>query len=307
MDYPNAGSLDLGEFNNGAVVVLPSFPESDTGFPAILATQEVTISFWMNRLGALSTDQITFDFNAGPGDNRQLRSHAPWSNGNLYFDVAGCCGGNQRINAAMGGPESDSEWHHMLYIKKKNPDESEKAITAVFIDGTPLISSPGCDVDCWANGATDDVDWAAATIDDVIPITGAAIGAAAGGGNSQNGLMDEFAIWNEALSIVRIEELAAGGPVLLGDQPDPGDFNMDGVIDLADWSIMLTNFNGPGTAETGDVNFDRKVNFRDFIAFRELYAAANPAGAAAVPEPSSLLLLAFAGLLSLGLRRRPAR
>lgn len=96
--------------------------------------------------------------------------------------------------------------------------------------------------------------------------------------------------------------------------PDPlGDFNLDEVIDLADFMILSDNMNTTpglgleGDYQLGDVNFSGTIDLSDFVGFRALYTAAQAGGAAAVPEPSGLIL---AGLVCLGLaavRRRPSR
>lgn len=312
--------LNLGEFNNGAGVSVPTFPQNEDaeagvtegagpGFSAIVDSQEVTISFWYNRLEAAPTNQWTFLFNAPSG--RQLGTHGPWSDGNVYFDVSGCCGGNQRISTSQGDAATDGQWHHLAYVKKKNPEESEKALTAVFQDGVAIVSSVGCDVDCWNAGVPDDlVDWAAATIDDVVPITEVGIGAQANGGNSNDGLLDDFAVWDNALSTERIVGLSQGGGVIpIPEGETEGDFNSDGAINADDFLIIAANFNDAFGLDDaffkGDMDGNLRVNLNDFLKFRELFAS-QPAGAAtsSVPEPSTGLLMAFACLGILSIRRR---
>ncbi len=86
----------------------------------------------------------------------------------------------------------------------------------------------------------------------------------------------------------------------------PGDFNSDGVVDLADFTILVENFHTTGaTFAQGDNNFSGTVDLADFLAFRKLFVANNPA-AAAVPEPSAWLLaiLGLIGLTRCGVRGR---
>jgi hypothetical protein len=97
-----------------------------------------------------------------------------------------------------------------------------------------------------------------------------------------------------------------------------GDLNTDGAINTADWTIFRTNQQTNLTSKSlaeayrlGDLTGDRLNDHADFVLFKTAYDAANGTGAfvamlAAVPEPSSVLLVLTAGLFSLPLRRRVA-
>ena len=95
------------------------------------------------------------------------------------------------------------------------------------------------------------------------------------------------------------------------------DLNTDGAINAADWTVFrtnqLTNLSTKSLAEAyrlGDLTGDKLNDHADFIQFKAAYDVANGAGAfaamvAAVPEPSSTLLVLTAGTLFLpALRRR---
>ena len=86
----------------------------------------------------------------------------------------------------------------------------------------------------------------------------------------------------------------------------PGDFNLDDVVDAADYQVLLDTFStsvdpfGSGA----DINFSGNVDLADFLEFRTIV---NPgtAQAASVPEPSSILLFGLAaGAISMARRRR---
>ena len=104
---------------------------------------------------------------------------------------------------------------------------------------------------------------------------------------------------------------------LLGDFDFMDSGNDGSDIDEADWAILRANLVSDPAAEgllaysLGDMNLDGLVNELDFDAFKLAYDAANGAGAfsamlagSSVPEPSSVVLFALAGLATLAVRGR---
>ena len=86
---------------------------------------------------------------------------------------------------------------------------------------------------------------------------------------------------------------------------EPGDFNGDGAVDTADFTILASNIyghlDGVSGFDNGDMNRDGRIDLADFNEFVGVFPAA--AGAInAVPEPSSMMLGSFL-LLLLGTKR----
>jgi hypothetical protein len=82
-----------------------------------------------------------------------------------------------------------------------------------------------------------------------------------------------------------------------------GDSNLDGTVDLTDFTYLAANFNGSTKNWLqGDYNYDGSVDLTDFsmLASNFNYTPATTIGVF-VPEPAALSILPLGGLL---LRRR---
>jgi hypothetical protein len=94
----------------------------------------------------------------------------------------------------------------------------------------------------------------------------------------------------------------------LGPMPTPGDVNLDGNIDAADFEsirdVFLTEAATPEDMTRADVNHDLKVDFADFGLWKVNSQAVGQAASAA-PEPDSALLLAAVAVVAFcGTRQR---
>ncbi len=91
-----------------------------------------------------------------------------------------------------------------------------------------------------------------------------------------------------------------GWPIA-GPSTSPADLNLDGVVDLADYSILSDHMRqSVASRAEGDMNGDGVVDYFDFHLWKSIYNASTGAGASLVsnvPEPSALLLTLVAGTL----------
>ena len=127
----------------------------------------------------------------------------------------------------------------------------------------------------------------------------------------QNPTRDLLFVYTDANGVAnQLSIRYIGAPIVLAD------LNFDGAVSGLDWPIFLKGNQrdlsalSPAQAyQMGDLDGDLDNDIYDFALFREAYELANPAPGAfdemvaaySVPEPTSLILLAAAGLL---IRRR---
>ena len=92
--------------------------------------------------------------------------------------------------------------------------------------------------------------------------------------------------------------------------PDlPGDFNGDRLVDATDLAAWATHFgdeSGEATLAMGDADGNGTVDGADFLLWQRHAKLALTTATLAVPEPASLLLIAFALVPLLGRRRSAA-
>jgi len=133
------------------------------------------------------------------GGQRGAQAHAPWSNRTIYWDTAGCCGGDTRLTTSGTDISDDNDWHHLAFVKAGVHKE-------IWVDGVRKASHDGATAS-------------------LLPFTNLFIGSNRGGGDRFRGLIDDFAVWDRALSASEIQQLAAGtgAPTdFAGPAPDPG-------------------------------------------------------------------------------------
>jgi hypothetical protein len=87
---------------------------------------------------------------------------------------------------------------------------------------------------------------------------------------------------------------------LLNQAAPPGDFNGDGTVNMSDFNVWRNSF-GKSTIIYGtgaDGNYDGSIGLGDYLVWRKSFAAgAGTSLAAAIPEPSSWMLLEVLALL----------
>jgi endoglucanase len=78
--------------------------------------------------------------------------------------------------------------------------------------------------------------------------------------------------------------------------PVTGDFDGNGLVEAADYTVWQSTFGQTGAGLAADANFDGVVDARDYVIWRSQMSSggAGALGSATVPEPSSLVLLAIA-------------
>lgn len=229
-------AMDFGEDGDGANMTIPS--AFDGAFSTIEENDAATVTLWV--FGGESQPQDGFVFWFEPG--RQLSATIPWSNGGVYFDVAGCCAESQRIvRNVEDDAEFRDEWAHYAFVKNGETTE-------IYQNG-----------ELWHDSADAIID-PLGDIEEVIIGAGAPlVGPDLERQWSYNGLIDELGIWDEALTDAQIQDVMVNG-VSSDAAPklQPGDADQDLDFDQLDLvKVQIAAKYLSGTAATwGEGDWD---------------------------------------------------
>ena len=178
-------------------------------FDGIVDKQEFTIAFWMageeSAAGPSNNSVFWFESPSNNGTSRGIQSHAPWSNGQVYIDIGGCCSGTERLNGAVErdfwDAETGDEWTHYAFTMNDAGDVD------IYIDGEIILSRVG-------------------PTDDIGDFTAVWWGGAINGGNSFQGRMDDIVVADNWIDEDAVVTLWEDGPaavwaddILGGDLP----------------------------------------------------------------------------------------
>lgn len=187
-------AIDFGTGTGQSVLIYDA-----TFLNAPAAGDKVTFSVWARKYDIANNSIFWADSPSSSSAQRGAQAHLPWSDGNIYFDTAGCCdGATQRISANIsnfpdysGDPSWWNEWRHYVFVK----DAGHKQIWVegqLFHEGDNSNPLPTDFQRIWVGAEGG--------------------GPNAGTANNLHGLVDEFAIFGSALAEADITKLAAGDP-----------------------------------------------------------------------------------------------
>jgi hypothetical protein len=90
----------------------------------------------------------------------------------------------------------------------------------------------------------------------------------------------------------------------------PGDFNVDGVVNAADYTVWRNRLGQAGVGLVADGDFDGDVDSDDYVVWKTAYGfrrgplTAGAAAAASVPEPGAMAFGVTLMLVVIARRRR---
>ena len=199
-------------FNNTFVAVIPA--AADT-FASL--TDEITVSWWIN--GNVSDPGDDNDvFFAGLGTPTNILVAIRGLSANIGFMVDETTNNNKSIGTpTLYANEYKGVWNHYAFVKNA-ADQTMR----IYRNGEVVVQVDDA-LNAFAN------------------ITSFAIGGGPAGTNMYNGKIDEFRIYNRALSQAEILSLA-GQTSVFQELDSDADADEDGTVDMADFASMASGW-----------------------------------------------------------------
>jgi len=180
-------------------------------------SRQLTVAFWSYGDPAIQP-QANFTFgafsNVSDNNARVASCHAPWSDGTVYWDTSGDPGATfnpNRISKTATASEYEGEWRHWAFVKNV-----DTGVQSIYLNGALWHSATG--------------------MTKVIPgntVTGFSIGDRPAHDSPYGGLIDDFRLYNRALTLNEIKKLAARPKAYA---PIPGDGATGVLQPLLQWT-----------------------------------------------------------------------
>ncbi|MBM3958088.1 MAG: LamG domain-containing protein, partial [Gemmatimonadetes bacterium] len=183
----NAGATWVNDATRGWVLNFPaagSVSIPTAAFASLAGSPQVTISLWQYGDAAAQPRSDTI-FGGWNGGSRIVQSHIPWGDSVVYWD-AGDTGGYDRINKGAATSEFEGQWNNWTFVKNATTNTMQ-----IYLNGALWHSGGGTRT--------------------LSPITAFYIGSNGAGAENYAGMMDDFVVWNRALSAVDILDLYQTG------------------------------------------------------------------------------------------------
>ncbi|MES2705364.1 MAG: LamG-like jellyroll fold domain-containing protein [Verrucomicrobiota bacterium] len=142
--------------------------------------QQLSITYWQNVTTQASSTAFWANSPGATGSNRGLSAHSPWSDGNSYYDSSGCCDASNRISGALGA--TLGTWQLMSFTYSAGTKTIHRDSTQIATGTGALALNTNFDAFIIGNGMN--------------------------GTEGMNAQIDNFTIWNGALTPAEITALA---------------------------------------------------------------------------------------------------
>jgi hypothetical protein len=270
-------AVQAGTGIDGGAIYLDGDDDAVSVLGAIVPTGSVSFSFWAK------TDGTTNGYMLGDSENYS----------NFFIrrdtnDTTMITGGiGTEANIENIGPNPEDTWQHVVVVSSQ-----ETGQVYCYVDGVLA------EVSDYARTAEDEKGVLVGLLSDLY------IGNRYDLNRDFKGWIDDLQIYDATLTLDEVAFLYANPGETLLEEDLPGDANHDDQVDASDATILAGNWQaGPGaTWEMGDFNGDGHVDASDATILAGNWQAGT--GAAAVPEPSTILLLISALVGWFIIRRR---
>ncbi|AQT68472.1 hypothetical protein STSP2_01636 [Anaerohalosphaera lusitana] len=172
-----------------------------------MGPREISIAFWYYGDSTQPLGDHAFEGRAN--GNRVMSVHLPWSNGNAYWDAGNSSGTPDRIYKTMDASEYKEQWNHAVFIK-----DVTAGTMSIWLNGQKWHEGTGLTKALEAP----DMFW---------------IGS--GDSTTYTGYMDDFRIYNYALTDLEIATLyTTGSGESICFESNPMDFDGDCIVEIDD-------------------------------------------------------------------------